>query len=139
MKHNFLVKRLEDLADTIKKAFYIATTGRPGPVVIDIPKDITDPGIKIPYHYPNKVKMRSYNPVVKGHLGQIKKAVKILMEAERPVFYTGGGVVLDDAAQAAHRPGGYPRFPDYPDLDGTGRLSWQRQELSRHAGDAWYL
>jgi acetolactate synthase-1/2/3 large subunit len=99
VKHNFLVKRQEDLAETIKKAFYIATTGRPGPVVIDIPKDITDPGIKIPYHYPAKVKMRSYNPVIKGHLGQIKKAVKIMMEAERPVFYTGGGVVLDDAAK----------------------------------------
>ncbi|MES9992154.1 MAG: acetolactate synthase 3 large subunit [Candidatus Thiodiazotropha sp.] len=99
VKHNFLVKRLEDLAETIKKAFYIATTGRPGPVVVDIPKDVTDPGIKIPYKYPSKVKMRSYNPVIKGHLGQIKKAVKILMEAERPVFYTGGGVVLDDAAK----------------------------------------
>ncbi len=99
VKHNFLVKRLEDLAETIKKAFFIATTGRPGPVVVDIPKDITDPGIKIPYHYPAKVKMRSYNPVAKGHLGQIKKAVKIMMEAERPVFYTGGGVVLDDAGK----------------------------------------
>jgi acetolactate synthase-1/2/3 large subunit len=99
VKHNFLVKRLEDMAETIKKAFYIATTGRPGPVVVDIPKDITDPGIKIPYHYPSKVRMRSYNPVVKGHLGQIKKAVNIMMEAERPVFYTGGGVVLDDAAK----------------------------------------
>ncbi|MCU7852624.1 MAG: acetolactate synthase 3 large subunit [Candidatus Thiodiazotropha sp. (ex Monitilora ramsayi)] len=99
VKHNFLVKRLEDLAETIKKAFFIATTGRPGPVVIDIPKDITDPGVKIPYHYPAKVKMRSYNPVAKGHLGQIKKAVKIMMEAERPVFYTGGGVVLDDASK----------------------------------------
>ncbi len=99
VKHNFLVKRLEDLAETIKKAFYIATSGRPGPVVVDIPKDITDPGIKIPYKYPSKVKMRSYNPVIKGHLGQIKKAVKIMMEAERPVFYTGGGVVLDDAAK----------------------------------------
>jgi acetolactate synthase I/II/III large subunit len=99
VKHNFLVKRLEDLAETIKKAFYIATTGRPGPVLVDIPKDITDPGIKIPYHYPAKIKMRSYNPVAKGHLGQIKKAVKIMMEAERPVFYTGGGVVLDDASK----------------------------------------
>jgi acetolactate synthase-1/2/3 large subunit len=99
VKHNFLVKRLEDLAETIKKAFYIATSGRPGPVVVDIPKDVTDPGIKIPYKYPAKVKMRSYNPVTKGHLGQIRKAVKIMMEAERPVFYTGGGVVLDDAAK----------------------------------------
>jgi acetolactate synthase-1/2/3 large subunit len=100
VKHNFLVKRLEDLADTIKKAFYIATTGRPGPVVVDIPKDVTDPAIKIPFKYPVKVKMRSYNPVVKGHLGQIKKAVRIMMEAQRPVFYTGGGVVLDDAAKS---------------------------------------
>ncbi|MET0090029.1 MAG: acetolactate synthase 3 large subunit [Candidatus Thiodiazotropha sp.] len=99
VKHNFLVKHIEDLAETIKKAFYIATTGRPGPVVVDIPKDVTDPGIKIPYNYPSRIKMRSYNPVVKGHLGQIKKAVKIMMEAERPVFYTGGGVVLDDAAK----------------------------------------
>jgi acetolactate synthase I/II/III large subunit len=99
VKHNFLVKRIEDLAETIKKAFYIATTGRPGPVVVDIPKDVTDPGIKIPYSYPSRIKMRSYNPVVKGHLGQIKKAVKIMMEAERPVFYTGGGVVLDDASK----------------------------------------
>jgi acetolactate synthase-1/2/3 large subunit len=100
VKHNFLVKRLEDLAETIKKAFYIATTGRPGPVVVDIPKDVTDPGIKIPYKYPSEIKMRSYNPVVKGHLGQVKKAMKIMLEAQRPVFYTGGGVVLDDAAKA---------------------------------------
>lgn len=99
VKHNFLVKRLEDIASTIKKAFYIATTGRPGPVVIDIPKDITDPGVKIPYEYPTKIKMRSYNPVVKGHLGQIKKAVDIILAADRPVFYTGGGVVLGDASK----------------------------------------
>jgi acetolactate synthase-1/2/3 large subunit len=99
VKHNFLVKRLDDLAETIKKAFYIATTGRPGPVVVDIPKDITDPGIKIPYNYPKKIKMRSYNPVAKGHLGQIKKAVNIILAAERPVFYTGGGVVLGNASK----------------------------------------
>jgi acetolactate synthase-1/2/3 large subunit len=99
VKHNFLIKRVEDIAETIRKAFYIATTGRPGPVVVDIPKDVTDPGVKIPYEYPKKVKMRSYNPVVKGHLGQIKKAVDIMMDAERPVFYTGGGVILDDAAK----------------------------------------
>lgn len=97
-KHNFLVKDVRDLAETIKKAFYIATTGRPGPVVVDVPKDVTDPGIKIPYEYPKKINMRSYNPVAKGHLGQIKKAVDILLKAERPVFYTGGGVVLGDAS-----------------------------------------
>lgn len=99
VKHNFLIKRVEDIAETIKKAFYIATTGRPGPVVIDIPKDITDPSVKIPYVYPDKIKMRSYNPAAKGHLGQIKKAVDIMLAAERPVFYTGGGVILDNAAK----------------------------------------
>jgi acetolactate synthase I/II/III large subunit len=97
VKHNFLVESLDTLAETIKKAFYIATTGRPGPVVVDIPKDITDPGIKIDYQYPETISMRSYNPVVKGHLGQIKRAVDLIMQAERPVVYTGGGVVLADA------------------------------------------
>ena len=98
VKHNFLVKRVEDLAVTIKKAFYVATTGRPGPVVVDIPKDVTDPNIKIPYEYPKKIKMRSYNPVQKGHLGQIRKAVELMRSAKQPVIYTGGGVVLGDAS-----------------------------------------
>ncbi len=98
VKHNFLVKRAEDLADTIKKAFYIATSGRPGPVVVDIPKDVTDPNVRIPYEYPEKVQMRSYNPVERGHLGQIRKAVDLMMAAERPVVYTGGGVVLGEAS-----------------------------------------
>ena len=99
VKHNFLVKRVEDLAETIAKAFYVATTGRPGPVVVDIPKDVTDPGIKIPYVYPKKIKMRSYNPVQKGHLGQIKKAVDLMKSARQPVVYTGGGVVLGEASK----------------------------------------
>ncbi len=99
VKHNFLVKDLNDLAETFKKAFYIATSGRPGPVVIDIPKDITDPGIKIPYKYPKKISMRSYNPVTRGHLGQIKKAVKMILSAKRPVVYSGGGVVLGNASE----------------------------------------
>ncbi|MET0117358.1 MAG: acetolactate synthase 3 large subunit [Sedimenticola sp.] len=99
VKHNFLIKDVRDIAETFKKAFYIATTGRPGPVVIDIPKDITDPNVKIPYEYPKKIKMRSYSPVTKGHLGQIKKAVNLMLSAERPVIYTGGGVVLDDASK----------------------------------------
>jgi len=99
VKHNFLVKRVEDLAETIRKAFYVATTGRPGPVVVDIPKDVTDPAIKIPYVYPKKIKMRSYNPVQKGHLGQIKKAVDLMKSARQPVVYTGGGVVLGEASK----------------------------------------
>ena len=98
VKHNFLVKDVRDLADTLKKAFYVASTGRPGPVVVDIPKDVTRPDLKIPYEYPASVEMRSYNPVVRGHPGQIKKALDLILSAKRPMIYTGGGVVLDDAA-----------------------------------------
>ncbi len=99
VKHNFLVRNLEDLAETLKKAFYIATTGRPGPVVVDIPKNITDPNIKIDYAYPDRVEMRSYNPTVKGHTGQINRAVDLILDAKRPMIYTGGGVVLGDGAE----------------------------------------
>jgi acetolactate synthase I/II/III large subunit len=96
VKHNFLVKDVKDIAPTIKKAFYIAATGRPGPVVVDIPKDITAHFAK--FEYPSTVEMRSYTPVSKGHSGQIKKAVKLLLEAKRPMIYTGGGLVLGDAS-----------------------------------------
>ncbi len=98
VKHNFLVKDVADLAETMKKAFYVATTGRPGPVVVDVPKDITDPSIKIPYVYPKEITMRSYNPVVKGHTGQIKKAVDLLLNAQRPMIYAGGGVILGEGS-----------------------------------------
>ncbi len=98
VKHNFLVKDVKDIAETMKKAFYVATTGRPGPVVVDIPKDITDPNIKVPYKYPKKVKIRSYSPATKGHPGQIKKAVDLLLNAHRPMIYSGGGVVLGEAS-----------------------------------------
>ncbi|HQS36718.1 MAG: acetolactate synthase, large subunit, biosynthetic type [Methylotenera sp. 24-45-7] len=97
VKHNFLVKDVKDIASTLKKAFYIAKTGRPGPVVVDIPKDITANYAE--FIYPSTVEMRSYTPVTKGHSGQIKKAVKLLLEAERPMVYTGGGLVLGDAAE----------------------------------------
>jgi acetolactate synthase-1/2/3 large subunit len=96
VKHNFLVKDVKDLASTIKKAFYIASTGRPGPVVVDIPKDITTHLAE--FEYPDKVAMRSYSPVVKGHSGQIKKAIQALVEAKRPMVYTGGGIILGDSA-----------------------------------------
>jgi len=98
VKHNFLVRNLEDLAETLKKAFYIATTGRPGPVVVDIPKNVTDPNIKIDYAYPDRIEMRSYNPTVKGHTGQINRAVDLILDAKRPMIYTGGGVVLGDGS-----------------------------------------
>ncbi len=99
VKHNYLVKDVTKLAETIKKAFYVATTGRPGPVVVDVPKDITAPHIKVPYKYPKKVSIRSYNPVVTGHKGQIKKAVDLLLSAQKPIIYSGGGVVLGEASK----------------------------------------
>ncbi len=97
VKHNFLVKDIADLAATIKKAFYIAASGRPGPVLVDIPKDVTI--YKHAYEYPKEVSLRSYNPVTKGHPGQIKKAVQLLLSAKRPMIYAGGGVVLSDASK----------------------------------------
>ena len=96
VKHNFLVKDVRDLAATIKKAFHIARTGRPGPVVVDIPKDVSLN--TAPFAYPDKVEMRSYNPVRKGHGGQIRKAVQLLLQAKRPYIYTGGGVILGNAS-----------------------------------------
>jgi acetolactate synthase-1/2/3 large subunit len=96
VKHNFLVKDVRDLAPTLKKAFHIATTGRPGPVLVDIPKDVTTHTCR--FEYPPVVAMRSYSPTVKGHPGQVRKAVQLLLEAKRPVVYTGGGVILSDAA-----------------------------------------
>ena len=101
VKHNFLVKNVADIAPTIKKAFYLAKSGRPGPVLVDIPKDVT--AAKCEYHYPKSVSMRSYNPVTKGHQGQIKKAVQLLLEAKRPMVYAGGGVVLSDASEQLTR------------------------------------
>ncbi|WP_026035379.1 acetolactate synthase 3 catalytic subunit [Cupriavidus sp. BIS7] len=97
VKHNFLVKDVRDLAATIKKAFFIAATGRPGPVVVDIPKDVSRNSCK--FEYPKSVDMRSYSPVNKGHSGQIRKAVALLQGAERPFIYSGGGVVLANASE----------------------------------------
>ena len=111
VKHNFLVKDVRELASTLKKAFYVAATGRPGPVVVDIPKDVTAPNVRIPYEYPASATMRSYNPVVRGHPGQMKKALDLILSAKRPMIYTGGGVVLDDAADELVR---FTRTLGYP-------------------------
>src|SRR5919201_447116 len=97
VKHNMLVKDVRELASAFKKAFHIATTGRPGPVVVDIPKDVT--AAVCEFDYPEAIAMRSYNPVKKGHAGQIRKAVQLLAEAQRPMIYSGGGVILSDAFQ----------------------------------------
>ncbi len=111
VKHNFLVKDVRDLAETMKKAFYIATTGRPGPVVVDIPKDVTDPRVLVPFEYPQSVSLRSYHPTVKGHSGQIRKAIDLIVNAERPMIYSGGGVVLGRAAEQLTR---FTRLLNYP-------------------------
>lgn len=111
VKHSFMVNNPQDIPDIVKKAFFIATTGRPGPVVIDIPKDVTDPGFKFEYAYPETVKIRSYAPPTKGHSGQIKKAVDILLAARKPVIYSGGGVIMGEGAElltALARTLGYP-------------------------------
>ena len=99
VKHSFMVQKAEDVPLVIKKAFHISTTGRPGPVVIDIPKDATDPKAKFAYDYPKEVKMRSYSVPGKGHSGQIKKAIEFLLDAKRPMIYTGGGVIQGEGSE----------------------------------------
>ena len=118
VKHNFLVKDVTLLAETIKKAFYVATTGRPGPVVVDIPKDIT--AEKAEFSYPKEVSMRSYNPVRVGHTGQIKRAVKLMQGAKRPILYTGGGVVLGNASEPLIELAHIMNFPVTNTLMGLG-------------------
>jgi len=109
VKHNFLVGDVKDLARIFKQAFYVATTGRPGPVVIDIPKDIT--ANKTEFLYPEEIRMRSYNPTVKGHPGQIKRAVDVILAAERPMIYTGGGVILGNGSEQLRK---FTRKLGYP-------------------------
>ena len=120
VKHNFLVKDVRELAGAIKKAFYIAQSGRPGPVLVDIPKDVTV--ARCEYEYPREVSMRSYKPVSKGHTGQIKKAVQLLLAAERPMVYTGGGVILANAADLLNRFVNLLGFPCTNTLNGAGCL-----------------
>ncbi|MCB1980743.1 MAG: acetolactate synthase 3 catalytic subunit [Rhodoferax sp.] len=120
VKHNFLVKDVRDLATTIKKAFHIARTGRPGPVVVDIPKDISI--ARTAFHYPEHIEMRSYNPVRKGHGGQIRKAVQLLLQAERPYLYSGGGVVLGNASAELRELAGLLGFPCTNTLMGLGAI-----------------
>ena len=100
VKHSYLIKHATEIPLAIKKAFYLASTGRPGPVVIDIPKNVTTPTEKFEYHYPEKIRLRSYNPSSRGHGGQIKKAVNLLLSAKRPVIYAGGGVVQGEGSEA---------------------------------------
>ncbi|MBC8952868.1 acetolactate synthase 3 large subunit [Xenorhabdus sp. PB62.4] len=98
VKHSFLVKKAEDIPSTIKKAFYLAASGRPGPVVIDFPKDTVNPALKFQYVYPETIKMRSYNPTIQGHKGQIKRVLKTLLSAKKPVIYVGGGAINSECS-----------------------------------------
>ena len=120
VKHNFLVKDVADLAETMKKAFHIARSGRPGPVVVDVPKDVS---LKTTaFHYPESVEMRSYNPVRKGHGGQIRKAVQLLLTAKRPYIYTGGGVILGEAANELRELVNMLGYPSTSTLMGLGAI-----------------
>ncbi|GAA5525049.1 acetolactate synthase isozyme 3 large subunit [Microbulbifer aestuariivivens] len=120
VKHSFLVKHAEDIPAVVKKAFYIASTGRPGPVVIDIPKDVTNPADRFPYRFPEKLRMRSYTPAGKGHTGQIRKAMALLLSAKRPVIYAGGGVVQGDGSELLTELAQRLNFPVTNTLMGLG-------------------
>ena len=120
VKHSFQVKHASEIPGIIKKAFFIASTGRPGPVVIDIPKDLTNPHDKFEYVYPEEVRLRSYQPVTKGHTGQIRKAVNLLLKARRPVIYTGGGVVQGGGSELLVELAQMLNFPVTNTLMGLG-------------------
>ena len=120
VKHNMSVRRPEDIPYLIKKAFYIAQSGRPGPVVLDIPKDMTIPSQKFPYHYPDEVKLRSYQPKLKVHSGQIKKAVTALLAAKKPILYAGGGVIMGGASAELTELAQYLNLPVTNTLMGLG-------------------
>ncbi|RZJ84311.1 MAG: acetolactate synthase 3 catalytic subunit [Massilia sp.] len=120
VKHNFLVKDVRDLALTLKKAFHIARTGRPGPVVVDIPKDVSL--ARTNFVYPDRIEMRSYNPAKKGHSGQIRKAVQLLLQAKRPYIYTGGGVILGEATAELRQLVDLLGFPCTNTLMGLGAM-----------------
>ncbi|MFE8046952.1 acetolactate synthase 3 large subunit [Brenneria goodwinii] len=120
VKHSFLVKQAEDVPTILKKAFYLASSGRPGPVVVDLPKDVMNSANKLPYLYPDHVSMRSYNPTVQGHKGQIRRALQTLLAAERPIIYSGGGVITADCHQELRRLAEQLNLPVTTSLMGLG-------------------
>ena len=120
VKHSFLAQRAEDIPEIVKKAFHIATTGRPGPLVIDIPKNVSDPNYTFNFSYPNEVDIRSYKPVKEGHSGQIRRAAKLILQSEKPVIYTGGGVIQDEASEELTKLAKMLNFPITNTLMGLG-------------------
>lgn len=129
VKHSFLVKHASEIPDIVKKAYYIASTGRPGPVVIDIPKNTVSPAETFPFEYPKKVKLRSYTPALRGHSGQIKKAVQLLMDAKRPMIYSGGGVILGEASELLIQLSRTLGFPVTSTLMGLGAFPGSDQQF----------
>ena len=130
VKHSFSIKHPSEIGETVKKAFHIATTGRPGPVVIDIPKDMTMPNDRHEFSYPKKVKIRSYAPPAKGHSGQIRKAVELLLGAKRPMIYSGGGVILGEASEQLRKLVRELNYPITQTLMGLGAYpATDRQSL----------
>ncbi|WP_026212764.1 acetolactate synthase 3 large subunit [Faucicola boevrei] len=123
VKHSFQVRHASEIPTLIRKAFYIASSGRPGPVVIDIPKDKTAPNEKYPYHFPENVSLRSYQPSIKGHVGQIRKAVELLLSAKRPVLYSGGGVIASDASHELRELAHHLNLPVTNTLMGLGAFA----------------
>lgn len=120
VKHSFLAQRAEDIPEIVKKAFHIATTGRPGPVVIDIPKNVSEPSYTFDFSYPEEVDIRSYKPVEEGHSGQIRRAAKLILKSEKPVIYTGGGVIQDEASEELTQLAKMLNFPVTNTLMGLG-------------------
>jgi acetolactate synthase-1/2/3 large subunit len=136
-KYNFLVKDVNDLATTIKEAFYIATTGRPGPVLVDIPKDVSM--AKTEFTYPSSVSIRGYNPTYEGNKWQIKQAAEAIMKAKKPILYVGGGVGLFAGIQRVARIGGDDSDPRGYDIDGPGGVPGRTSAVHGHDGHARHL
>lgn len=129
VKHSFLVKQTEDIPQVLKKAFWLAASGRPGPVVVDLPKDILNPANKLPYVWPESVSMRSYNPTTSGHKGQIKRALQTLVAAKKPVVYVGGGAITAGCHLQLKEAVEVLNLPVVSSLMGWGRF---RQRIARH-------
>ena len=129
VKHSFLCKRSEDIPETIAKAYHIASTGRPGPVVIDIPKDLVNDTGNFDYHFPKEIKMRSYNPTLKGNPRQIKKAIMAFTDAKRPVFYTGGGVIMANASDKLREMAERINVPVTSTLMGLGAMPGEHKQF----------
>ncbi len=136
-KHNWLISDAQDIPRVVREAFHVATTGRPGPVLIDLPKDVANTPME--WYWPEKIDMPGYKPNVKGHPRQIKDAAKLINEATRPVIYAGGGIMLAERVERAARAGGAHRHPRRHHADGPGRAARRAPAVPRHAGHARQL